>query len=48
MTWDVEMPRAALRIARGENKDAVLSELKRKTGKGYICYYDDVFYPPYH
>lgn len=48
MSWDAEMSRAALRIARGENKDAVLSELKSKTGKGYISYSSYVFYPSYN
>ena len=48
MSWDAEMSRAALRIARGENKDTVLSELKSKTGKGYISYSSYVFYPSYN
>lgn len=48
MSWDAEMSRTALRIARGENKDTVLSELKSKTGKGYISYSSYVFYPSYN
>ena len=48
MSWDAEMSRAALRIARGENKDTVLSELKSKTGKGYISYSSYVFSPSYN
>lgn len=48
MSWDAEISRAALRIARGENKDTVLSELKSKTGKGYISYSSYVFYPSYN
>ena len=48
MSWDAEMSRAALRIARGENKDTVLSELKSKTGKDYISYSSYVFYPSYN
>ena len=48
ISWDAEMSRAALRIARGENKDTVLSELKSKTGKGYISYSSYVFYPSYN
>ena len=48
MSWDAEMSRAALRIACGENKDTVLSELKSKTGKGYISYSSYVFYPSYN
>lgn len=48
MSWDVDTARAALRIARGENKDTVLSELKSKTGKGYISYSSYVFYPSYN
>lgn len=48
MSWDTEMARAALRIARGEDQEIVLDELEAKTGKRcsyYSCY---AFYPSYN
>ena len=45
MPWDSEITRAALRIARGEDKDTVLDELESRTGKRCICYLNYTFYP---
>lgn len=45
MPWDAEITRAALRIARGEDKDTVLDELESRTGKRCICYLNYTFYP---
>ena len=47
LAWSTDIARAALRIARGENKDTVLDDLERQTGKRCICYSNYVFYPSY-
>ena len=45
LVWDVDLARAALRIARGEDRDAVLEELESRTGKRCACYSSYGLYP---
>ena len=45
LTWDIDLARAALRIAMGEDSDAVLDELESRTGKSCALYSSYGFYP---
>ena len=45
LTWDADLARAALRIAMGEDSDAVLDELESRTGKSCALYSSYGFYP---
>ena len=45
LAWDVDLARAALRIAQGEDSDAVLEELERQTGKSYALSSSYGFFP---
>ena len=45
LTWDADLARAALRIAMGEDSDAVLDELESRTGKSCALYSSYGMYP---
>ena len=45
LAWDVDLARAALRIAQGEDSDTVLDELESQTGKSCVYYSSYGFYP---
>ena len=46
LVWDVDLARAALRIARGEDSDLVESELESQTGKSWSsCFTSYGFFP---
>ena len=45
LAWDVDLARAALRIAQGEDSDIVLEELERRTGKSCALSSSYGFFP---
>lgn len=45
IAWDVNLARASLRIAQGEDTDAVLEELERQTGKRCAIFSSYGFFP---
>ena len=46
LVWDVDLARAALRIARGEDSDTVLEELESRTGNSSYGFFPSYDWPP--
>lgn len=45
LSWDTDLARAALRIARGESMSKVQAEYKQQTGKTFSRYISYGFFP---